>query len=165
MLSRIKQTIKPMGDEISHTGERIRPTSLLLPSLPEIFYLFRLLVLVLNGFLILYMISVTIDMVAEIKELEQYFTLHKIKAAREQDTEYTEKVKIDGISDNKEEKLAVAEEEEPAITKEREEIARLSSHDLNELQPLQPLLLSQLSQIRISGRKRKARTDDIFEIY
>ncbi|KAJ5974740.1 hypothetical protein N7481_008447 [Penicillium waksmanii] len=137
MLSRTKQTTKLIGDEISHTGKRIRSASLLLPSLPKIFYLFWLLVLVLNSFLILYVIFVTIDVVeTETKELEQYFTLYKIKAAREQDTEYTEEVKINSISDDKEEEPAVAEEEELAITKEREEIARSSSHNLDKLQLL-----------------------------
>lgn len=70
--------------------------------------------------------------------------------------EYLEEVEveIDSISDYKEEDIV-----DP---KEREEIPSLDSHNYKKLQPTQSLLLS---QPRHSGRKRKARTDNVFKVY
>ncbi|KAJ5403167.1 hypothetical protein N7509_003038 [Penicillium cosmopolitanum] len=65
----------------------------------------------------------------ETKELEQYFSLQKIKAYPEE-----VKVKIDSISNYKEEDIV-----DP---KEREEIPSLDSYNYKELQLIQSLLLS-----------------------
>ncbi|KAJ5378362.1 hypothetical protein N7509_011481 [Penicillium cosmopolitanum] len=86
---------------------------------------------------------------AETKELEQYFSLQEIKAYPEE-----VEVEIDSISDHKEEDIV-----DP---KEREEIPSLDSYNHKELQPTQSLLLL---QPRHSGRKQKARTNDIFKVY
>lgn len=87
----------------------------------------------------------------EAKELEQFFSLAEIEAAKEQNNEYIEEVEIDLISDN---------EEEEGVDKGLRDVCP----DLIETET-EPQLPEALTQTRVSGRKRKSRADDDFEQY
>jgi uncharacterized membrane protein YgaE (UPF0421/DUF939 family) len=79
------------------------------------------------------------------RQLEQFFTIYKIKAAREEKNEYLEDLEIDIISD----------------TKEHEEI----STNLVNIRETKPQLPENSTQVRVSGRKRVRREDNIFKHY
>jgi hypothetical protein len=81
----------------------------------------------------------------EARQLEQFFTIYEIEAAREEKNEYSKNLKIDIISD----------------TEEHEE----TSTDLVNIRETEPQLPENSTQVRVSGRKRVRREDDIFEHY
>jgi hypothetical protein len=79
------------------------------------------------------------------RQLEQFFTIYEIKAAREEKNEYSEDLEIDVITD----------------TEEQEE----RSTNLVDIRETEPQLPESSTQVRVSGRKRVRREDDIFEHY
>jgi hypothetical protein len=84
----------------------------------------------------------------EARELEQFFTIYEIEAAREERNEYSEDLEIDVISD----------------TEEQEERS-IDLVDIGEAERSEPQLPESSTKARVSGRKRVRREDDIFEHY
>ena len=77
--------------------------------------------------------------------MEQFLTIYKIEAAREERNEYSEDLEIDVSSD----------------TEEQDE----RSTDLVDVGETEPRLPEGSTQVRVSGRKRVRREDDMFEHY
>jgi hypothetical protein len=91
----------------------------------------------------------------EAKQLEQYFSIHEIEAAKEEKEEYPEEVEIEAISDTEEQvdrvddPIDVEADVEPPLPQVEAQILRPDRY----------------TQRRVSGRKRKHKEDDEFEHY
>ncbi|KGO51221.1 hypothetical protein PEX1_030960 [Penicillium expansum] len=91
----------------------------------------------------------------EAKELERFFSLNEIEAAKEEKDDRLDDIEIDPISDteeldNRSNNLIDVDEVNKAQDKEDKDSLALPETN---------------TQIRVSGRKRKYREDDIFEHY
>ena len=90
----------------------------------------------------------------EAKLLEKFFSYEEIESAKEEKDKKLDKIKIDLISDT---------EEQDAIL--NNEIGLDEVGEADEEGEAQIPLPRNDTQIRISGRKRKSRDDDIFEYH
>jgi uncharacterized membrane protein YgaE (UPF0421/DUF939 family) len=79
------------------------------------------------------------------RQLKQFFTIYEIEAAREEKNKYLKNLKINIISNTEEHKK--------------------TSTDLVNIGETKPQLPENSTQVRVSGRKRVQREDDMFEHY
>lgn len=90
----------------------------------------------------------------EAKLLEKFFSHEEMESAKEEKDEKLDEVEIDPISDT---------EEQDAIIDD--EIGLDEVGEADEVDEAQIPLPRNNTQVRVSGRKRKSRDDDIFEYH
>jgi hypothetical protein len=84
----------------------------------------------------------------QVKELEKFFSLDELEAAKEEKDEKPEEVEVEPISDTEEQ------------DDESGDLIDIDDHDDAEVP-----LPANSTQLRVSGRKRRIREDDMYERY